>query len=47
MDTDNLADAISFLTEKLNGIGIEIYHLSSSIESLRNAIVTLKEKEDF
>ena len=46
MDTENLEAAIYSLVEKLNGIGIEIYHLNSSISSLKESVNMLsKERE--
>ena len=42
---ENLANAVSGLTDKLDGIGIEIYHLNSSISSLKNSIDRMKEEE--
>lgn len=42
---ENLANAISLLTDKLDGVGIEIYHLQSSIDSLKNSIDKILERD--
>ncbi len=43
---ETLANEISALTQKLDGIGIEIYHLNSAITSLKCSIDRMKEKEE-
>lgn len=45
IELDNLQASIDCLTQKLDGIGLEIYHLTSAIGSLANAVRELK-KED-
>lgn len=49
MSIELLAEQVSALTEKLHGVGLEIYHLGSSIDGLKNSISrwedTIKEKE--
>lgn len=46
MENDDLVDAINMLTEKLHGVGIEIYQLNDTINGLKNAIDRLKEDKD-
>ena len=43
---DTLASEVSSLTQKLDGIGIEIYHLNGAICSLKSAIERLANKDE-
>ena len=45
LDIDSLVSAIDSLTEKLNGVGIEIYHLNSAKTTLNNSVYRLANKD--
>jgi prefoldin subunit 5 len=40
---ENIANSVAMLTDKLHGVGLEIYHLNSTIASLNIAIKDLVE----
>lgn len=45
-DLENLSSSVCDLTEKLHGIGIEIYQLNSTLGSLKCAIERLREDRE-
>ena len=45
-EIESLASTISMLTDKLDGVGIEIYHLSDSISTLASRLEDLLSKKD-